>query len=67
MSFLTVRGVTRLEQGRAIVKPISFTQERLQRIAIAGETGSGKSTLLKMIAGLIQPDAGEIIFEGKKP
>ncbi len=66
MSFLTVRGVTRLEQGRAIVKPISFTQERLQRIAIAGETGSGKSTLLKMIAGLIQPDAGEIIFEGKK-
>lgn len=63
MSFLLVEQVFKVEQGREIVKPISFTLEKLQRIAIAGETGSGKSTLLKMIAGLLQPDGGKIYFE----
>ncbi len=66
MAFLTVNGISKVEQGREIVKPISFTQKRLQRIAIAGETGSGKSTLLKMIAGLLQPDSGVVLFEGKR-
>ncbi len=66
MAFLLVDQVFKVEQGREIVKPISFTLEKLQRIAIAGETGSGKSTLLKMIAGLLQPDGGQIIFEGEQ-
>lgn len=66
MSFLEVNEITKIEQGRAIVQPISFKQEKLQRIGIAGETGSGKSTLLKMIAGLIQPDGGEVIFNQEK-
>jgi len=63
MSFLLVDQVFKVEQGREIVKPVSFTLEKLQRIAIAGETGSGKSTLLKMIAGLLQPDGGKVYFE----
>ncbi|WP_226998955.1 ABC transporter ATP-binding protein [Flavisolibacter tropicus] len=45
---------------------ISFTQKVGQKIAIAGETGSGKSTLLKAIAGLAQPDTGEILFEEQR-
>lgn len=66
MSFLAINEITKIEQGRAIVEPISFKQEKLQRIGIAGETGSGKSTLLKMIAGLIQPDGGEVYFNQEK-
>jgi iron(III) transport system ATP-binding protein len=66
MSFLQVNEITKIEQGRAIVQPISFKQEKFQRIGIAGETGSGKSTLLKMIAGLVQADGGEVLFEGAK-
>lgn len=49
-----------------VLSEITLNIARFQKIAIAGETGSGKSTLLKIIAGLIQPDAGEIYFEGEK-
>lgn len=65
MALLKVTGVTRYENGIAVADNISFEQQPRQKIAIAGETGSGKTTLLKMISGLLQPDAGEIIFKGK--
>ncbi|HEV2352998.1 MAG TPA: ABC transporter ATP-binding protein, partial [Puia sp.] len=44
---------------------ISFSQKSGQRLALTGSTGSGKSSLLKLIAGLLQPDEGTILFEGK--
>jgi ABC-type sugar transport system ATPase subunit len=66
MALLEVAGISKLEKGNFTVKEINFTQQSSQRIAIAGETGSGKTTLLKMIAGLVQPDAGKIIFDGKR-
>jgi ABC-type glutathione transport system ATPase component len=66
MTILTVSGITRKNDSDIILHDISFTQRKLQRIAIAGETGSGKSTLLKIIAGLVTPDAGEIMFAGER-
>ena len=66
MALLEVAGISKLENEKYTVKDISFAQQPSQKIAIAGETGSGKTTLLKMIAGLIQPDAGAIYFEDKK-
>ena len=48
------------------VSGISFTQVKGQKLALAGATGSGKSTLLKVIAGLLQPDAGEVWLEGSR-
>lgn len=52
--------------GDFALENINFTQKKLQKIALIGETGSGKSTLLKTIAGLIQPKSGTILFNGKK-
>jgi ABC-type sugar transport system ATPase subunit len=66
MALLEIAGISKLEKENFTVKEINFTQQSSQRIAIAGETGSGKTTLLKMIAGLVQPDAGKIIFDGKR-
>ncbi len=63
MSFLEVNRISRQQEGVDIIKQISFTQQPFQKIAIAGETGSGKSTLLKIVAGLVQPHAGEVRFE----
>ena len=62
MSLLRVKGLSKKEGDIYSVKDIHFTQEHFQKIAIAGETGSGKTTLLKMIGGLIQPDAGEVLL-----
>jgi iron(III) transport system ATP-binding protein len=64
MSLLHVSGISRQEEGTYLVKNINFTQQPLQKIAVAGTTGSGKTTLLKMIAGLVQPSAGSVVFEG---
>jgi ABC-type Fe3+/spermidine/putrescine transport system ATPase subunit len=64
MNFLQVSGISKALGGQVILQDIHFTQRKGQQIAIAGESGSGKSTLLKIIAGLIQPDAGEVLFEG---
>lgn len=35
-------------------------------VGLVGENGAGKSTLMKVLAGIYQPDSGEIIFNGQK-
>ena len=66
MALLKISSVSKKEKGVYIVNDIGLTQQPGQKIAISGETGSGKTTLLKMIAGLVQPDAGEIWFRQEK-
>ena len=66
MSLLNVSGISKKQEEGYLLKNINFIQEASQRIAVAGATGSGKTTLLKIIAGLTQPDAGEVLFEGTK-
>jgi iron(III) transport system ATP-binding protein len=66
MDLLQVAGVSKRMGADGGVEAISFKQQKGQRLGLAGATGSGKSTLLKMIAGLIQPDAGEIYFDDRR-
>lgn len=65
MSWLEIHQLNKSLKDRTIIKDFSLSLKKGERLAVAGETGSGKSTLLRMIAGLVQPDSGSIIFEGQ--
>ena len=56
-------GYSRL--GNPIISDFSMHLKQGQRIAIVGASGCGKSTVSKLITGLYQPWAGEILFDGK--
>lgn len=49
-----------------VLRGVTFSLEEGQTHALTGESGSGKSTLLHLIAGLEQPDEGNIVFEGQE-
>ncbi|GAO43237.1 ABC transporter ATP-binding protein [Flavihumibacter petaseus] len=66
MNFLRVSALSVNYREVPILQDVSFHQEPLERLAIAGETGSGKTTLLKAIGGLVTPAAGAVHFEGEK-
>lgn len=49
------------------VKDVSLTIAAGEVLAFLGPNGAGKTTSIKMMAGLIQPDAGEVRIAGKNP
>jgi ABC-type sugar transport system ATPase subunit len=61
-----VRKATKEYRGIPAVKDVTFTLHRGEVHALLGENGAGKSTLAKMIAGVVQPTAGEIWIDGAK-
>ena len=48
------------------VDDISFSLERGKTLGLVGESGCGKSTTGRSILRLIEPDAGEVLFEGRE-
>lgn len=62
---VTVRGLYKAFAGSALYSDFNLDLPRGEIVSIFGPNGCGKSTLMNMIAGLIAPDAGEILFDGK--
>src|SRR5438046_8487172 len=77
MAYLEIRGVdksfVRTQRAAAegsgwlpVLRDINLTIDENEFVCIVGRSGSGKTTLISLIAGLLEPDAGEILLEGKK-
>jgi ABC-2 type transport system ATP-binding protein len=63
---LELRRVSRLFSGIPAVEDVSFTARPGEVTGYLGPNGSGKSTTMKMITGLIERSAGEILFDGRR-
>ena len=49
-----------------VLDDVSFTLKKGEMILMTGVSGSGKSVLLRLAMGLLQPDSGQILIEGKE-
>ena len=63
---LEARGVSFAYEGAEALRGVTASFERAQLVALTGPNGSGKSTLLKLLARVLHPQIGEIIFDGKR-
>jgi lipopolysaccharide transport system ATP-binding protein len=48
-----------------VLKDINFSIDKGETLGIIGENGAGKTTLLKIVMGVLLPDSGQVIKEGK--
>ena len=62
---LTLKNITKEFPGVKALDDVTINIERGTIHGLVGENGAGKSTLIKVLAGIYQPNEGEIILEGK--
>lgn len=63
--FLEATNISKAFSGVRALQDVSIAIDRGRIHCLVGENGCGKSTLIKVIAGVYQPDAGQIIIGGK--
>jgi phospholipid/cholesterol/gamma-HCH transport system ATP-binding protein len=62
---ISLRGVVKRFGTQTVLNGVDFEVQDGETVALLGPSGTGKSVLLKHIIGLIKPDAGSIIVDGK--
>jgi osmoprotectant transport system ATP-binding protein len=62
---LRLVGVSKSYGGVPALRPTDLVVPAGQTTVLIGPSGCGKSTLLRLIAGLVQPDAGAVLFKGE--
>ncbi len=63
-SNLSGSDISYFRDNRKVVSEVSFCLEAGQSLLITGRNGAGKTTLLRIIAGILEPDAGVIKIDG---
>jgi len=62
---LQADGLAAIRGDRLIFRDISFTLAPGEALAVRGPNGAGKSTLLRLLAGLLRPAAGKLLWQGE--
>src|SRR5436190_22344590 len=60
-----LNGVSKAYAGRTALGPLTLAVLPGRTTVLIGPSGCGKSTLLRLLIGLIEPDRGEITFDGR--
>lgn len=62
---LQVTGLTKSFSGVQVLHDVSFEAHAGEVLGVVGENGSGKSTTMNLLAGVLQPDSGRMLVDGK--
>lgn len=62
---ITFHNITKSFDGKKVIDNISGTFRNSDTSLIIGSSGTGKSVLLKALVGLIKPDEGDVLFDGR--
>ena len=65
MSLLEAKGLAKAYKKRRVVNGVTISVSPGEVVGLLGPNGAGKTTSCNMIVGLVRPDEGEVLFEGK--
>ena len=63
---LSVAGLHLWRGDRHVLRGVSFAAEAGQCVLLTGKNGAGKTTLLRAIAGLLDPEEGQVYLRSRK-
>lgn len=65
MKKLEVKNISKSFDGEPVLKDISIELNKGELVCLLGVSGGGKTTLFHVISGLLQPEKGEVLLDGK--
>lgn len=64
-TLLHTEGLKKVYDGRAVVNGVDIEVKKGEIVGLLGPNGAGKTTTFYMIVGLVQPNGGRVMFDGK--
>jgi len=65
MKKLEVKNISKSFDGKCVLQNVSVELNRGELVCLLGISGGGKTTLFNVISGLLQPDCGRVLLDGK--
>ena len=62
---ITAKNLVKIYGDRSVVNDISFNMNKGEVVCLLGPNGAGKSTTFYMVVGLVKPNSGQILLDGK--